>query len=967
MKKNYKKYWLSAAVLLLALVAAFFSIKKFHLSSPAPTARQKTEPAEAVPGETFIEAVPITFKVEKYMEIQLPDGDAFDPRVSPDGSRIVFIKRTKGKNTIAVADLTGKKTLPLSLGLDDYMDPSWNVDGTKIVFAGVKGGMAEIYLYDLNGGKLRRVTNDQHRKKSRPRFSPYRFDDNYRIAYVSEEKGRKDIWWVRESGEFDHPITVPVERTADFKKSPYWKHVDLSPPDFVNKGGDSPEWSPSGNTIIYRTGRNKYAALAYGYQEWWHKAMIPLPATPGLLSWSPNQMSFLDYDPANGRSSIISREGLKKKAILDNKPLSSSPAWFPDGKGFAYTYRKDGRSILAMEPFDDPLGDVANLWMYSYNRSQQDKLTRNQILFFNANYEQIYTLYDSELYADEEHVYAEPYLVTSDAILETFYAAFSALLSYTERGDFTRSLKEFAANGAKVAGEKKVDGEVQRFFLTGLALIDPAAGKTMPREVRKEVARIEQAEGEATSLFDKKVTYGDFFIRGKYERDKNLQGYFRSLKWFQTFKFDLKKEKEKKWVAEILRVTTSPKVYPPLARINQSINEIIGESRYYGPLTLKELPQVGALPAVQSSLPWIQIQETFRLFPSIYTLDAFIFDELVTHLDRPNTVGTAEDPRLLPVGMDIMATLGSDEAKRIVLDEFKERRFVNYQKRLDEVTARIRRFPPNVWDRNIYQNWLGTLATLLRDPEAKSPAFTRTKAWKRKQLNTALGSWVNLRYETIAYVEQVSAEAGEGGYEQLNVGMPRGYVEPNPEFFRKLDDGFARIAKSFAQSIMDPELKKAVMERIVEYRRHLQSLERIARKELDNVPRTDEEYREILEIGRTIEHFILIMNSMGGREDEGALKIPDSIRKIVDVQKDPGNVKLYEALGFVNEINVAVPYYGRRQIVKGPVYSYYELHSPEQLNSEKWRASGLPRHPAWIEPYYAGKSRGRLQGPSPVK
>ncbi len=248
------------------------------------------------------------------------------------------------------------------------------------------------------------------------------------------------------------------------------------------------------------------------------------------------------------------------------------------------------------------------------------------------------------------------------------------------------------------------------------------------------------------------------------------------------------------------------------------------------------------------------------------------------------------------------------------------------------------------------------LATLVRNPDDKSPAFSRSKAWQRKQLNTALGSWVNLRYETIAYVEQVAAEAGEGGYERLNVGMPRGYVEPNPEFFHKLDDGFGRIAAQFAQVVRDPGMKKGVAERIGDYQRHLQSLERIARKELENAPLTDEEYGEILYIGRTIEHFMLLMNSMGGEKDEGALKNPDSIRKIVDVQVNPqNNAKLYEALGFVNEINVAVPFYGRREIVKGPVYSYYEFQSPEQLNSEKWRKSGKQPLPVWIRDYYDGK------------
>jgi hypothetical protein len=366
----------------------------------------------------------------------------------------------------------------------------------------------------------------------------------------------------------------------------------------------------------------------------------------------------------------------------------------------------------------------------------------------------------------------------------------------------------------------------------------------------------------------------------------------------------------------------------------------------------------GPLPAIKPGLPWIQqLQNTFTLLPSIYTLDAFIFDELITHTKRPETVGNQKNPRLLPVGMDVMAAFGSDEAKKILIEELKEGRFENYERRLDAVAGRIKQFYENIGDQNIYQTWLDTLNTIIRDPPDRSPEFTKTKAWKRKQLNAALGSWVNLRYETVGWVEQVAAESGEGGYERLNIGMPRGYVEPNPLFFKKLNDGFQRMSDRFRQVIKNPELKNAVVERMDKYRRHLDVLEVIAQKELDNETLTDEEYGEILYIGRTIEHFILLMNSQNTQQDEGGgLKNPDSMRKIVDIQMNSLNyARLYEALGFVNEINVVVPYYGRKEIAKGPVYSYYEFVSPELLDSKKWRQMDKPKLPVWIEGYYDGE------------
>jgi hypothetical protein len=976
MRIKQKTKWSLLLLVFLFVVAVLFLFKTrfIHGILDLPKKNTSQENVASTQG-SFINLIPVKFTVKSYQEIPLSEGDAFDPRVSPDGSLIVFLCRTNDKNKIAIAELPNRKTFTLDLGLDDYMNPSWNVDGTKIVFAGIKGGVSEIYMYDLKNKMQRQITNAPTRKKYWPRFSPYTFDHNYRIAYVSEVKGRKDIWWVRESGEYDQPITLPEEYAEEYKESSYWKNMENMEgyPAFIMKGGDVPEWSPSGNILIYKTSNNRYGTLAYSYFEWWNEVSIPTPSTMGILTWSPNQTSFLDYDLTEHSAYVIQRDSLAKKAVEQNKVLTSAPSFFPDGKGLALTYKKNDKGILAIAPYDDQLGDVANLWMYPYSSKQKDKMAKNQLLFLNAEYDQIYELYESESYRSEHSEHAKPYLVTSDAVLETFYATFASFFDTIERVEFTAALQEFASKGLEVAREKKVSQDVKNFFLVGLVLLKPDAVKNISPAIRNEVERIQAASGSGKSLFGKKIFYSSFFIRGKYEQQNDLQGYFRALKWFQSFKFNLNDENDRQLVSEILTVTSSPQVYPSIQRINLFVREIIGESRNYGPLTLKELQKGKPLPAIQPRLPWIeQLQNNFTLLPSIYTLDAFIFDELITHTDRSKTVGSRENPRLLPVGMDIMAALGSDEAKKILLEELKEGRFVNYEKRLNEVTKKIRKFSEDIWDQNIYQEWLKILGTLVGDAPGKGPEFIKTTAWKRKQLNTALGSWVNLRYETIGWVEQVAAEAAEAGFEQLNIGRPRGYVEPNPQFFNALNEGFGKISAKFKEIIKNTELKNAVVDRVEQYRTHLKALEVIAQKELDNEMLTDQEYEEILYIGRTIEHFILLMNSLGSQQDEeaGGLKRPDSIRKIVDVQRNPFNdTKLYEALGFVNEINVIVPYYGRREIVKGPVYSYYEFASAAQLNSETWRKMARPRMPVWIEVYYEGTANSVSQTPdlSPKK
>jgi len=952
-----KRLSLIAAIIVIVSAALIF-FNRDKLFSGEARRKQPQEAENGAPEKTtFIDVIPISFHPEKHQEIVVSDGEALNPRVSPDGSGIVFVVRRGGKNGLAVAELPSGSVSNLDVDLEDVADPAWNADGSQIVFAGTRRGVSEIYLYHLKSGKLTQVTRDPARKKSGPRCSPHRFGNSYRIAYTSEEKGRKDIWWVRESGEYDQPITVSAARKAQFEKDKYWeKEASIGPPSPITTGGEAPEWSPSGNLLLYRKGTAGAAILAYTYSDWWHPAKIRAPQSSGALSWAPNQCSFLEYDRTRQTAAVIARRDMKRNPALIGKRPVSPPAFFPDGRGFAYTTTAGGTSTLVIEPYADPLGDVANLWMFGYTDGDRAKLANNQLLFLETGYDQIYTLYDSEAYEssneDEFGDHARPYFVTSDAVLETFYASFSALYANAERTVLSKALTEFCKSGVQAARLKKAPHDVETLFSVGLALLRPETLKGASPQVRTEVQRIEAASGREESLFGQKVDYSDFFIRGKYERDKDLKGFFRALKWFQAFSFTLGNEDERKDAAAILAVARDHKVYPSLEKLYSFYGKMIGEPRYRSPLNLKEIGQ-GELAGARSGLPWLSGVNEFRLIPPIYTLDAFIFDELITHTARKDTIGTKENPRTLPRGLDIMAALGSQEARRILVDELKEGTYANYERHLDRVAGLVKGYSRSVWDASLYQNWLDLMATLARDPE-NAPPFMKTSAWRRKQLNTALGSWVNLRYETIAMVEQVSAEAGEGGYEVLDVGRPRGYVEPNPDFFLTLDRAFERLAKEFEATIADKELRRELAGRFSEHRAHLKALEGIARKELAGKSLTNGEYDEILYIGRTVEHFMQLIASANGGDGQ-PLSNPEPVAKIVDVQKDSqGRGRLYEALGHPAEMDVVTPYFGRRQIAKGSIYSYHELISGKNLNSAKWRAMKHPR-PVWINKYYGGR------------
>ena len=107
-----------------------------------------------------------------------------------------------------------------------------------------------------------------------------------------------------------------------------------------------------------------------------------------------------------------------------------------------------------------------------------------------------------------------------------------------EHVTLTKAMGVFCSNAFQAAQEKKAPKDIQTLFETGLYLLEPDSVHNASSETKNEIKKIISANQEGVSLFSKKINYSSFFIRGKYERDTLMQGYFRAIQWFQAFSFD---------------------------------------------------------------------------------------------------------------------------------------------------------------------------------------------------------------------------------------------------------------------------------------------------------------------------------------------------------------------------------------------------------------------------------------------
>ena len=101
------------------------------------------------------------------------------------------------------------------------------------------------------------------------------------------------------------------------------------------------------------------------------------------------------------------------------------------------------------------------------------------------------------------------------------------------------------------------------------------------------------------------------------------------------------------------------------------------------------------------------------------------------------------------------------------------------------------------WDATVANQWIASTKAV-NAKDAKYPQFMTTPQWEKKNLNSALASWAELKHDAILYGKQpMGAECGGGGPPAPVV---RGYVEPNVTYWTKaisLIDATVNVLKRF--------------------------------------------------------------------------------------------------------------------------------------------------------------------------
>lgn len=223
------------------------------------------------------------------------------------------------------------------------------------------------------------------------------------------------------------------------------------------------------------------------------------------------------------------------------------------------------------------------------------------------------------------------------------------------------------------------------------------------------------------------------------------------------------------------------------------------------------------------------------------------------------------------------------------------------------------------FETTIYHTRLKMLATLFIGKDKNAPYFMETPLYQNKLLNTYLGSYTELKHDTLLYVKQAYAELWGGGFgpctlsiEPPALPVPKWYVEPNID----LIDQLITLSKDTNNYFTGEQYSQ-----FIDY---LQFVRKIAIAQTQNQKITDEEFEQLRTSYSTL-YTISTPQKLFGY----ALQKEKRSSIIADIFTSGKYGPLYEAVGrpylmtlMINDIN------GARMVV-WPVFSHYEFYESQ--------------------------------------
>ena len=593
-----------------------------------------------------------------------------------------------------------------------------------------------------------------------------------------------------------------------------------------------------------------------------------------------------------------------------------------------------------------------------------------------AGQDEFWSIYESNRYS------MEPNFVTVDSMMHTYHLYFTRLLKGLERSELSEDMAKLsklmaeksAAQYKELKGTEWEDAALRNtaFFAVGAKIFGESA--EVPSEAEKLAAGeydlvIAEKGVDSSPLLnygdaaiegnDAKEDYSQYKPRGYYEGDAKLKKYFKAMMWYGRMNYAQANEGLDRG-ALLMTMALDDETLPLWEGVYMVTSFFAGASDDCGYYEYKPIldnvygENASAADLAKDADKWTEYhdltakmpapkinsvvvdddpdadheeeQKGYRFMGQRFSIDASIMQNLVYNKVKASSDG---EQRMLPNALDVPAALGSDEAYNILKDKGVTK-FPNYEEQMEKTRKSVSDAGDELWQASLCSQWLYTLTPLLDEKGEGFPLFMQSSAWTRKNLQSYLGSYTELKHDSVLYAKQVMVEMGGGPPEKQD---DRGYVEPEPEVYTRLSALTEATMTGLDNYGMLNETDRKNLKKI---KKLADQLCAISEKELNDTALSDDEYDLIRTYGGQLEHFW--KDSLKDEDSSPTTeKYPAAI--VTDVATDPNGSVLELGTGKASTIYVVVPVDGNLRIASGSVFSFYQFEHPlsDRLTDSKWR------------------------------
>ena len=337
---------------------------------------------------------------------------------------------------------------------------------------------------------------------------------------------------------------------------------------------------------------------------------------------------------------------------------------------------------------------------------------------------------------------------------------------------------------------------------------------------------------------------------------------------------------------------------------------------------------------------------SFRVCGQRFSWDARVLDRL--------TRGAPKQMPSTPTAAMVAAAFGDAYAEGI------SKQFVaanpghtaELETRLPKIRKELEGVADAAWFNSMAAKQLHVISTLARPRNANFPAFMTNDAFRAKNIESMLGSFTELKHDTVLYAKQVYAEMGEGGEADKLPPVVKGLVQPDVPFWREMERLAIFAADGFSRHKLLPDGDEE-FSRFKDFAKDMGKFRKIAEKHVAGTPLTTEDWETIRTVNLSYIATPLVPYDVPKPGYGKCAMVTDIL-----TDASAGSI-LCEALGRPYVMLAMVGGKDGNRLVTGIAYNYYEFAQPlaqGRLTDEEWQAKiyiKSPKVPAktpWCPP-----------------